>query len=249
VSYNSFAVTHRRTKPNQEDETMNDDMFTPSGPPPSLTGPDPRQRRRYLLPVAAALLGLALAAAACSSDPSTPGVAGSGSTPTTAASTANQASPTLTPAQRDAALAYSQCMRSHGVPDFPDPNSQGQLLIQGSAGGGMNPQSPTFQNAEKACQSKLPKPTAAQQAQALQNALKQSECMRAHGITDFPDPSSSGGKISLKISGGAGSDLNPNDPLFQAAQKACMPNAPHPSGGNESTGTAGSGTSSSSGGS
>jgi hypothetical protein len=88
----------------------------------------------------------------------------------------------------------------------------------------------------------MPKPTAAQQAQAEQNALKQSECMRAHGIKDFPDPSTSGGKITLQIHGSPGSDLNPNDPLFQKAQQACMPNAPKPSsgGGNSTSGSGGS---------
>jgi hypothetical protein len=198
--------------------------------------------------VAAALLGLAFVAVACSSDPSTPGVqgAGSGSTPTTAGSTANQSGPTLTPAQRADELAFSQCMRAHGVSDFPDPNSQGQILIQGGSGSssGLDPDSPTFQNAQKACQSKQPKPTPAQQAQAMQNALKVSQCMRAHGIKDYPDPSSSGGRVSLQINGSAGSDLNPNNPLFQRAQAACMPGAPKPSGGQTSTGSGGGGNAS-----
>lgn len=223
---------------------MNDDTFTPSGPPPP-TGPNTRQRRRYLLPVAAALLGLALLADACSSGPSTPGVQGAGSgTPTTGASTANQGPPTLTPAQRAAQLAYSQCMQAHGIHDFPDPNAQGQLLIQGGPGSDLNPNNQEFSRAQKACQSKQPKPTAAQQAQAEQNALRVSRCMRAHGIKDYPDPSTTGGKVSLQISGGPGSDLNPNDPLFQAAQKACMPNAPkfHSGGGNATTSGGGSGS-------
>jgi hypothetical protein len=123
-------------------------------------------------------------------------------------------------------LAYSQCMRAHGVTNFPDPNGQGQLFIQGSPGSGLDPNSPTFQAAQKACQSKMPAPTKAEQEQALQNALKMSECMRNHGIKDFPDPDVHGGHISLSINGSPGSDLNPNNPLFQAAQKACMPYAP-----------------------
>jgi hypothetical protein len=54
-----------------------------------------------------------------------------------------------------------------------------------------------------------------------------SQCMRDQGITDFPDPQShGGGRISLSLNGSAGSDLNPNDPAFQRAQKVCMPNAP-----------------------
>ena len=221
---------------------MNDDTFTPSGPPPPA-GPNSRQRRRYLLSVAAALLGLALVGAACSSDPASPGVAGSGtgSTPTTAASTANQGAPTLTPAQRAASLAYSACMRSHGVSNFPDPNSQGAIQIQGGPGSALDPNSAAFQNADKACQSKQPKPTAAQQAQAQQHALAVSRCMRAHGIKDFPDPSFSGGKVSMQIQGGPGSDLNPDDPLFQAAQKACNPGAPRLGSGGKTSGSGGGG--------
>jgi hypothetical protein len=217
------------------------DMFTPTGPPPP-TGPDPQQRRRYLFPVAAALLlGLAFVAAACSSGPATPGVQGASSgTPTTGASTANQGAPTLTPAQRAAELAYSECMRSHGVPDFPDPNSHGQLLISGGPGSDLNPDSPAFKNADKACQSKQPKPTQQQQAQAQQFALRVAECMRRHGIKDYPDPpSGSGGRISLNLNGSAGSDLNPNNPLFQAAQKACMPNAPKLPTGRQNSGSGG----------
>jgi hypothetical protein len=118
-------------------------------------------------------------------------------------------------------------MRAHGVADFPDPNAQGQTQISGAPTSDLNPNNPTFQKAQNACQSKLPKPTAAQQAQALQNALKMSQCMRTHGITDFPDPQSQGGgRVSISLHSSPGSDLNPNDPAFQAAQKACMPNAP-----------------------
>jgi len=221
---------------------MDDQTFTPTGPSP-LTGPDPRQRRRYLLPVAAALLGLAVAAAACSSGPSTPGVAGSGTgaTTTTAASAANQGMPTLTPAQRAAQLSYSECMRSHGVSDFPDPDSQGRIQISGGPGSDLNPDNPVFQNAQKACQSKQPKPTPAQQAQAQAYALRVARCMRAHGIKDYPDPSAgSGGRISIRLNNSPGSDLNPNNPLFQRAQKKCMPNAPKLPGGDRTSSGSGS---------
>ena len=222
---------------------MDDQTFTPTGPS-SLPGPDPRQRRRYLLPVAAALLGLAVAAAACSSSPSTPGVAGSGTgaTTTTVASAANQGMPTLTPAQRADQLAYAECMRAHGVTNFPDPDSQGRILIRGGPGSGLNPNSPTYQSAQKACQSKQPKPTAAQQAQAQAYALRVARCMRAHGIKDYPDPSSgSGGRISIRLNNSPGSDLNPNNPLFQRAQAKCMPNVPKLPGGDHTSSGAGSG--------
>ncbi|HEY1653397.1 MAG TPA: hypothetical protein VGG09_16040 [Acidimicrobiales bacterium] len=222
----------------------------PTHPVPPA-GVDRRRHRRRVFPVAAALIGLAAAAAACSSNPSSPGVAGASSgTPTTAASN-NAPSGTASAKQAADALAYSECMRSHGVSNFPDPGANGQIQISsGSSNGattGLNPNNPTFQAASKACQSKLgPPPTKAQQAQALSNALKVSQCMRNHGIKDFPDPTTSGGHISMSIHGGPGGDLNPNDPLFAAAQKACMPNAPVPPPGDKNSAGAGSGNSGSS---
>jgi hypothetical protein len=50
-----------------------------------------------------------------------------------------------------AALKYSTCMRSDGVPSFPDPNGQG--LIQINATGTLEPSSPQFRKAETACKS------------------------------------------------------------------------------------------------
>jgi hypothetical protein len=44
----------------------------------------------------------------------------------------------------------AQCMRKHGLPDFPDPDPQtGAIRIQ--KGGDMDPQSPVWQGAIKAC--------------------------------------------------------------------------------------------------
>jgi hypothetical protein len=234
-----------------KDDDMENEIPNPASPVPPA-GLGRRRRRRYVLPVAAALLGLAFVAAACSSDPSSPGVAGSGSgtTSTTAASTANQSGPTLTPAQKAEELRHSQCMRAHGVAGYPDPDSQGRILIRGGpgTGSGLDPNSATFKNADKACQSLQPQPTAAQQAQAEQNALRQSECMRAHGIKDYPDPQVKNGRVSMSIGAGAGSDLNPNNPLFQAAQRICMPNAPKLGTGGKTSGSGSGGNATSSGG-
>lgn len=53
-------------------------------------------------------------------------------------------------------------------------------------------------------------------------ALVYSRCMRSHGISDFPDPTTpSGGGVAFQINGGPGSDLNHNDPTFKAASQAC----------------------------
>ncbi len=50
-----------------------------------------------------------------------------------------------------AALKYATCMRSHGVPNFPDPNGRGVIQVNSSAG--IDQSSPAFQKAEAACKS------------------------------------------------------------------------------------------------
>jgi hypothetical protein len=48
--------------------------------------------------------------------------------------------------------------------------------------------------------------------------------MRRHGITNFPDPTfDANGGAQIKL--GRASGLDPDDPKFQAAQKACAKQA------------------------
>jgi hypothetical protein len=118
---------------------------------------------------------------------------------------------------------FASCMRSHGVPNFPDPNSQGELTF--GTNSGVDPSSPKFQAARQACQKLLPnggQPTPAQTARMQQQALKFSACMRSHGVPNFPDPTFSGGGVGITIHGGRGTGLDPQSPKFQAAQKACQ---------------------------
>lgn len=128
-------------------------------------------------------------------------------------------------------VAFAQCIRSHGVPDFPEP-SEGKLLIKGNSKNGLNPGSPQFRSAMKACRSLAPAPkispqqTAAMQAQAL----KFSACMRSHGVPNFPDPKFEGGGVRMSLHAGPGA-INPQSPQFQAAQKACQGDLPGPKGG------------------
>jgi hypothetical protein len=62
------------------------------------------------------------------------------------------ASPQEQTKQLQRALKYAACIRSHGVPDYPDPKA--------SAGGGIElgeaPSSPQFKSAQKACRQLLP---------------------------------------------------------------------------------------------
>jgi hypothetical protein len=122
---------------------------------------------------------------------------------------------------RSTALAYSECMRSHGIKSFPDPNSQGGISISGRPGSGIDPNSPQFKAADQACRKLLPgtKLNPAQQAANEAKALQYSECMRTHGIPDFPDPNGQGG-IAIRVR--PGSDLDPKNPRFQAANNACQ---------------------------
>jgi hypothetical protein len=153
-------------------------------------------------------VGCAVALAACGSShkPSTNAAAGSSSR----------------------ALAFANCMRSHGVPSFPDPGGGGGGVQLG--GTGVNPQSPAFKSARKACGGLLPGGRAggppATQNQFLA-ALKFSQCMRAHGLADFPDPTrldAPPGPI-LIIGNGlyfrVGTSFNPEAPAVHPILVAC----------------------------
>lgn len=154
-----------------------------------------RARPRRAGVLAAAVAGIALLAAAC------------GGAPSAAAG----------PAKYQKALAYTRCMRSHGVPGFPDPTSQGTFIPTG-----IDRHSPQVQSANFACMYLLPdgggQRTAAQQQQFEIDNLKFSACMRSHGIPDFPDPTFQGGGATIKLSKG----LDPKSPQFQSAQQACQ---------------------------
>jgi len=162
---------------------------------------------------AAGVAALALVAAGCGGSKS-PGVASLGpaeTTTTTASSSGGK------PTGSADFVKFAHCMQSHGVDAQVGPGGQGIEIS------GVDPQSQTMQKAQQACSKLLPgggpKPlTPAQQAQALKQLVKLSKCMRAHGIKDFPDPSSLGGlKLQLSRTG----DLNPASAPFQAAMNAC----------------------------
>lgn len=159
---------------------------------------DPRRRSRFQRAgmVAAVLASLALLAAACS---------GSSSSATAAETTLQKA------------VAYSHCMRSHGVPNYPDPNSQGNIVI--TPANHLTQGSPQFQSANKACEHLFPSApiTAAEQQKIIPLMLKFTACMRSHGITNFPDPIVDSQGIGFNPHG-----LDIHSPQFQAAQQACQ---------------------------
>jgi hypothetical protein len=186
--------------------------------------PERRRTRLRRTGLAAALACLAVLTAAC------------GSSPTGSATAAGSPGG---PA-KGSALAYSQCMRAHGITKFPDPNSQGGISISGGPGSGIDPNSPQFKAADQACRKLLPGSSLspAQQAANEARALRYSQCMRGHGILDFPDPNGQGG-IAIRVH--PGSDLDPSNPRYQAANSACQRLLP--GGKGRSLSTSGSGTS------
>jgi hypothetical protein len=48
-------------------------------------------------------------------------------------------------------LKFSRCMRSHGIPDFPDPSSDGSLSLQNHPGSDLDPHSSAFKSASTTC--------------------------------------------------------------------------------------------------
>jgi hypothetical protein len=87
-------------------------------------------------------------------------------------------------------LKEAQCMRSHGVPNFPDPKPGGPSVIPNW----INPQALAFKSAQKACAHFLgggggsPAAGAASEKLAL---LSLAKCMRSHGFSNFSDPTTS----------------------------------------------------------
>jgi hypothetical protein len=176
---------------------------------------------------ATAVAGLTVLAASCGAATKAPSVANistGGSTTTAAAPAPSQsASPGKSYGNE---VAYSTCMRAHGLPDFPDPNSQGHLLVKAHSGGDLNPTSPQYQSANTACGYLLPNDgqnTSAQQQQLLARFLQYAKCMRSHSIPNFPDPTLSDGSVNLILKG---TGINLRSPQFQRAQQTCRPLSP-----------------------
>jgi hypothetical protein len=98
-----------------------------------------------------------------------------------------------TGANQEKAVKFAQCMRENGVSQFPDPDASGNLTIDAVVNGSpIDPDSPTWNQAMDACKDLQPpgftgggERSTSQQEAALQFA----QCIREHGVPDFPDPS------------------------------------------------------------
>jgi hypothetical protein len=125
--------------------------------------------------------------------------------------------PTSHLTQQNGAVAFSRCMRSHGVPAYPDPTGSG--LPPKKTPQQLGVSSSEFQSAQTACQNLLTnggRPSQAQVAQYRGTMLIYARCLRAHGVSNMPDPDSRG---HLDI--GPGTVVDVNSPRFQAAFQVC----------------------------
>ena len=83
-------------------------------------------------------------------------------------------------------LLFSDCMRAHGVPDFPDALAGGGYDLPPT----VDQQAPAYMAAEKRCASLEPGPVPPHEPTEHQSQLDIafSRCVRAHGLPSFPDP-------------------------------------------------------------
>ena len=174
-----------------------------------------RGRRLIARTLLAAVLVLAPVLAACTSH-------GSGS-PSASPSTMSDAQILAIGRQ------LAQCFRDHGVPGLPDPSVQNGRLILPSGAGDNIPQA-QGDAAKAACQSiadQLPPSALGGNGDAsrapfsaadLAKARQWAQCIRDHGIADFPDPGADG-TVNLA---GTSLEHNPKSQPFRTANDACL---------------------------
>ncbi|MBO0835754.1 MAG: hypothetical protein J2P28_09570 [Actinobacteria bacterium] len=164
--------------------------------------------RRLARPAAliTVIASAALLAAACSDSPSSTRTSGS----TASGGSANSST----------GVAYSQCVRSHGVPNFPDPDSNGQIPKEAAVRALREVSDSVAKSASGACANLNPAgqgPTTLT-TQQQQDYLRAAACMRSHGITNFPDPTFSGGSVHFAFP----SSIDTSSARFAQAQQICV---------------------------
>jgi hypothetical protein len=125
-------------------------------------------------------------------------------------------------------LGLARCLRAHGVPNYPDPNASGQeppnskQLIA----------SPQGQAAAGACRSwnnRIHNDVAAQNQAVMGEYVRFAQCMRAHGLPNFPDPVNAEGRVEFILS--ASQDgFDPHSPRVLAQAHQCESVLPPGSG-------------------
>jgi hypothetical protein len=168
-------------------------------------------RRAPILASVVAAAAFALLAAGCGGGGS-PGVVTNGASSTTAATKTTQ-NGTLA-----SALAFARCLRSHGLPNWPDPTDRGVFDKSKLRQLGYSV-SRVRAVEDGPCRHLLPTSPAAPTITAADRAyyLKAAECMRSHGIPDFPDPTFQNGNVQTNIP----SSIDQDASQFKSAATIC----------------------------
>ncbi len=172
------------------------------------------RRRPLVLASLIAASAFSLLAAGCGGGGGSPSVA-------TVASTTPAGTTTTTQTAQSGPVAYSQCMRSHGVPSFPDP----QRYVGGNLKLTIHQLAPSA-SALRACEPLFPsntgpsQQTAQQQRTQLADELSFARCMRSHGLARFPDPTAQG-ELTVEMVEAQGIDVH--SPAVLRDVQACLP--------------------------
>jgi hypothetical protein len=174
-----------------------------------------------------AVAALSLLAAGCGGG-GNPGVA------SVASSTVPPAagSPATTSPTSGALHLVGQCIRAHGIPDFPDPTvatsgpAKGKGILDKQdlrtvAESVVNQALAACQTAVEQADISTSGPNSGPNSREIQNLLAFARCIRNHGITNFPDPDRQGG-FNLA---GTGIDTHELSPAELAAARTCLPTA------------------------
>jgi hypothetical protein len=119
------------------------------------------------------------------------------------------------------ALAFAQCMRSHGVADFPDPNADGRFPNSAPS----TQSDPNFGTASSACKHLIPRGGSNGSSSKETGLLHIAQCMRSHGVPNYPDPNPGVDQGTALNQAG----VNTNSPQFQSAARTCDQLYPPPS--------------------
>jgi hypothetical protein len=145
-----------------------------------------------------------------------------------AAGCGSERTPGVTSNTAGQALAYVRCLRSHGLPSFPDPGPDGRLPNVPSS---IDPAAPSFRAAQRSCARLEPGGSGSGSASgdSTTRLLGVAQCMRRHGLPGFPDPTTSPppapapGSVAGNVIGGPGGylQLPPTSPALARAVAAC----------------------------
>jgi hypothetical protein len=168
-------------------------------------------------------MGIGVLAAACGGGPSSSGVASVGKTTTTTGSSTAQGGSNTS--LENALLAYTNCMRTHGEPNMPEPvvNGSGVHISAAAGAGAVNPNTPQFAAASKACEHLLPKKGSGPSGSTITTAdqadyLKAATCMRSHGVPNFPDPTFENNSVEFNNA----TPIDTNSPQYKNALATCQ---------------------------